>query len=724
MKKLSLFILLISLHNAIANACSNENDRHYYMFSVYHQNSLMEKTSKQNIKFWSKYTGGRVNETDVTAQLENTGDSQPGSNKLQDYLKTKRDNNAVEYLEQLKVMKKAASINKNKWDYPTKAQIETAKDQWKQCMNWAVSKLQGKSNSLYARYVLMAMRGAFYSGNKAKMAEIWTEFGPKVKDNDLKTQCEGYMANEWLANGLTEKAREFYVKAGNIADLRATFPSVIKANDIKTLYSKYPNSVAFPFMLQDYLNSMDSDLNPKFTSLGTVEKAMKDSATIAELTDFAKFASDVAANNQVKLQSLWKSVEGYALYLCGKKQEALNAYYASLKMKVPQRVAYNTRALILLARTESEDYTEKFNSYVAKEITWLINTAKKEKPFAQYAGHHFRNHYTDVLEHIVIDILSPNYVKAGNIQMAALLCNATDEVVTVQNIYDRNCTLIPRDSTKKGFNGDYSGYQFALLDTVSVDGVINYYTVLNGGGTQTEQTLLQLCRQDLSYVAEIIGTKLMREFKFKSAMDYLKKAPSNFVNEQNIKPYLAYQYTTPIWMGYNQTITEKQKKKAATAKMDFCKYMLKLEGNFEKMKAKAKPVDPKLANVAYALATAYAQTSYRGRCWAMTSYSYSSAVDSAKATNDAYIKRAKAMLRAAYAADSSADNQVRCLAGLSFLGGKQSCLNSSLEQVSISDNDLDRYIKLLLRYDGTAPYEKYNVGRCDIINDYLANQSN
>lgn len=726
MKRSSLFILLISLFTSIANACYDTKDLHYYMFSVYHQNALQERNGAQNIKFWKTYSSNKISEEDIARQLENSGSMADDDNRLINYLKTKRDEKAVAYLEQLKVMKKAAQVNKNNWNYPTKAEKENAQKSWTQCMNWAVARLEEKQNILYPRYVLMAMRGAFYSGNKSKMAEIWTKYGPKVKIADIKNQCEGYMANEWIANGLTEKAREFYVKNGNIADLRATLPKVIKLKDMKDLFKKTPNSVAFPYMLQDYLNAMDSDLNSK-KGLDQEEakiyncRAEKDSATVRELLEFAKFANTVATGDHTTMNSLWMSASGYALYLAGRKQEAEKLYYASLKMKVPQRVAFNTRALILLVRAETATYDDKFTTYVSKEINWLANTAKKEKPFAKYASSYFRNHYTDVMEHVVIDYLVPNYLKMGNTTMAALLCSATDEVTNTQKTYNRRCTLLKRDSTQKGFNGDYSGYLAALLDTISTNSVINLYTTVNGGGTQVEQTILPHCHLDNSYLCDIIGTKMMREFKFKSAMEYLKKVPAEFVSEMNIYPYMAYDFNTPLWFGYGQTVTDKQKKKSAGAKMEFCKQALKLETNFEKLNKKQKPIDPKLASTAYDLAKIYTQASYRGRCWALTNYSWSSMVDSTRAANDPYIKRAKAMLKAAYKVDTTTANQLRCIAGLSFLGGRQN-VNGPNGSTVISDSDLDKYMRLLQKFEGTQAYEENRLGRCDILRDYLANQ--
>ena len=727
MKRLNLFLLLISLYVGVANACIDEHDTHYYMFSVFHQNALMDKNVPLNVRFWSKYTGGHVSDKEILAQLNNINSTMFDDTRLSEYLKGKKDNNGLEYLKQLSIMKKAASINQNSWSYPTKAELAANKKIWEECMDWALNKLQGKNCPLYNRYILMAMRGAFYSGARTKMAEIWTQYGPKVKEQDIKNQCEGYMANEWLKNGLTEKAREFYVKNGNISDLRATFPRVITIKDIKELFSKMPNSVAFPFLLQDYLNGMDSDVHPRYDNLSFrgkeyQTKADRDSATKAELLEFAEFASKVAAGDQTKLPSLWKSAEGYAKYLTGNCADAQTAYYAALKMKAPQRVAFNTRVLILLAKAESSEYNDKFDTYVGKEMNWLVNTAKKEKPFNIYTNRYFRNHYTDVIEHVVADYLAPKYVEAGKISMAAVLCGLTDEITTTQHIENRRCKLLKRDSTKKGFNGDYSGYLFALLDTTTTDGVISYYTVLKGGGTQTEQTLAQFNNNDLNYVEEIIATKLMREFKFKSAIEFLKKLPATFVQDQNIYKYLPYSYKTPIWLGYKQTVDAKMKKKSASAKIDFCKYMLKLEANFEKAQKKAKEVDPKLANTAYALATAYAQATYCGRCWALTNYAKSSVLDSVKIAKDPYIRRSQALLRSAYKADTSTANQVRCLAGLSFLGKKQECYHNG-QQTYIVENDLDKYYRLLIRYENTQAYEDNRLTTCDILKDYLSTQN-
>ena len=74
------------------------------MFSTYNRN---EQTSyvKQNISYWKRYTGNHFTDEQILAQLNNTGNESATGNQLLNYLKSKGDKNAVEYLEKLKDVK-------------------------------------------------------------------------------------------------------------------------------------------------------------------------------------------------------------------------------------------------------------------------------------------------------------------------------------------------------------------------------------------------------------------------------------------------------------------------------------------------------------------------------------------------------------------------------------------------------------------------------------------
>lgn len=723
MKKLALFFLLSSLAVQSVSACIYERDLHHYMFSVYSYNAYcksLQGHTDQNVRYWSKYTGGKVQDADIREQLTNAGDTTAASNRLLTYLKGRRDVAGVEYLQKLQLMKKTAALNSDGWNYPTKQQLEQSKQTWAGLMMWALDKLRQKKTGLQSRYVLMAMRGAFYSGQRDKMAEIWTSFGKTVREADLHNQCEGYMASEWMAKGLTEKARAFYIKNGNINDLRATFPQNIGLKDLQTLYQTYPNSVAFPFVIQDYLNSLDADVNPGgWVDTLSADWVQRDSAARKELRAFVTFADGVLRSNGTAAPALWKSAQGYALYLLGNKPQALSCLYLAQKMRANQQMAYNTRSIILLIRAEMDEYNDKFEAYASKELVWLNNTARHEQNNADLGTFGFRNHYTDVMDRVVLCVMAPRYARMGKISTAAILTNMADELTLTQNTYNRRTSLVPRDSFSS-FNRDYASDLFVLLDTASVEGVTAYYQVLKGGGTPLEQSLLPFCYVEQQYVAEIIATKLMRQFRFKSAIEYLKLVDDKFVQGMNILPYLAYSPGEPLWFNAHQLIAKKQKKGAADAKMRFCKLMLKQEDALQKATSKGKTSGKKFAVLAYNMATAYTQASCLGQCWALTHYSWTSAPDSLALADDPYLKRAKTLLRTAFNADASDDNKVRCLYALATLGRPYRCMLKTDPWFSyVNDPDYSKYMQMLARLADTEAFASYGIGRCDEMKDYM-----
>lgn len=705
--KLRLYTLLASSLLSVvgAFACTEEwRVPNCYMFSIYNRNEQTSNTDL-NVKFWKKYTGERFTEQQVLAQLNNAGSYVDADNLLLNALKAKGDQNGVDYLEKLRDMKKAALVNENSWNYPSKSDLAQSKSDWANIYNFAMNKLKGKRTQLNSRYVLMAMRGAFYSGKFDVVNEIWLKHAKEVHEKDINNQCQGYLAYNWIKSGWTEKARDFYIKSGALNDLRATFPQKIQVKDIKAVFDKYPESASLPYMIQDFLNSQFSNLHPTFAEKTTET----DSLTRLELTRFCKLAV-AASNSAIQSKSVWYSALGYSYYLLGDDNNALKAYSNVMKSKPKQRVAFNTRCLVMLCRTKNEAITPKTETGWLKELTWLRNTAAKEKPYYDYANYRFRNHYTDVMDHIVHDILIPRYIEANNPTTAAILANMANELNETQSTFNQRCTLIKRDSTQKGFNSDYSTDVFRMLDTMSTESAINYYNVMtNASGTELEQGLAQFCYNDNVYLSDIIATKLMREFKFKSALVYLKKVDDKFAANMNVTPYMAYSYSPAYWVNRNrQEADAKLKKKPYQNKIKFCKDMMKLEEAVAKAQQKKK-LDAKYAANAYQLANGYLQASPVGACWALTNYSWSSYRDSASIADNAYIKRAQTLFRSAYSADMSEENMVNCLSGLFFISSNYS-----------PSSDQEKLAKLLWRLKDTPSGSNYNIGRCDVLKNYIA----
>ena len=698
-------MLISAIVPVVASACGPERIISYNMFSVYNHNMDHDPSVAMNVRYWQNFTGKHFSDEQILAQLENAGDYSPKANPLLEYMKQKRNNEAVEYLEKLRDMKLAAKLSeKNQWKYPSKEDLEKSKRLWAGVRDWATEKLKGRRNPLQSRYVLMAMRGCFYTDERNKMADLWVRYDRAIREADIHRQCEGYMANEWIRNGSVEKARDFYVKHGRLTDLRATFPQNVTTETFKKLFAQYPNSNSFPFVIQDYLNGLDSDLNPRNPE---DKKAGADSAATRELRNFVTFATAVVKSNQSKMPALWLSAQGYALYLMGMKKEALESYYAAQKLRSPQRMAYNVRSLVLQVRSEIEpDYkSPKWEKYLTKELTWLHATATKEKCYRETEHTHFRNHYTDVAEKITRGTLVPRFLEAGQEVTALLLSSYVDELTTTQTVSNRRCTLVQR--APQAVNGDYGNSFFSLLDTISSEGAIAYYGVVaKGGGTEFEKSLLPLTYANASYVAEAIGTKFMRQFKFENAKNFLKEVDKEQTESMNIKPYLAYSTNEALWFNRNQKPDPKLQKKAATAKLTFCKEMQKKEKKLENMTRKNKS-DAKYAALAYEMATAYTAASPVGKAWALTNYSWTSAPQPRQTAGNAYLKRAQQLLRASFNADKSDRNMVRCLAGL-----------TTLSRMGVKDDEYAKMMDMLSRLSGTQAFEEHNLGRCDIINDY------
>lgn len=704
--KLKLFTLLASsfLSTSVSMACGGEwRDPNCYMFSVYDRNE-QKNYVKQNVEFWKKYTGNRFNDWEVERQLNNTGSDEEADNLLLNLLKSKGDKDAVQYLEKLKEMKSAAALSENSWDYPTKEELAQNKQDWSSIYAFAMKKLKEKRTMWHSRYVLMAMRGAFYSGHYDDLAQIWLTNSKLVRENDIMNQCQGYLANNWIRSGWVEKARDYYIKAGSLNDLRATFPQQINTATIKALFEKYPNSNSFPYLLQSYLNSMHSNL----TAYEATAQSVKENNS--ELVQFVKFANAVL-KTKAQNQALWQSAKGYAIYLLGSKDQAYEDFQKAMQMTASPRVVANARCLSLLCKSELMDLNDKSELVFTKELTWLREKVLAEKPYYDYGLYRFRNHYTDVMDRVVHQILVPRYQKAGKHATAALLANVANELSDVQVYGGSRCTLVNNNAAEK-YNTDYSTDVFRMLDTIPLDELKKYYSVMTQNkGSEFERSLVPFCYSNSSYLSDVVATRLMREFKFKEALDYLKKVDAKFTANMNILPYLAYDYNVEFWID-RQTQPKSQKVvgKGYANKSDFCKQMMAWEGDLETARKKKK-LDAKYAEKAYQLAVTYMQASQVGKSWALTNYSYTSYFDSARVANDPYLKRAEELLRSALQHDASEKNVVRCLTGLFFMSKNY---NRVADEAS--------FAKQLWALKDTPSADVWKISSCDLLKNYKASK--
>jgi hypothetical protein len=753
--RLKLFIaisLVLCFSGNVAACVSEFTPESCYMFSVYNRNSLLSDSVKtRHINFWRNYTNGKVGTGQIERALYGSTNSKASGITLKSYLQKAKDADGLFYLSLLNQINKINGTQ-DPWNYPSKEDLARAQQTWSKILTSASQRIS-TSKRLGERYWLMAVRAAFYTKNKTLCQKLYGQYAKRFGKGYIADLAEGYMAYYWFNGGEKEKAREFYARTGDLRSLRWCFSRDINLESIKKLYAEAPNSVAFPYLIQDYMNSMDNNtlLNTDRYYEDKAKVAAEQTAYAKELNDFSAFAEHVIAQNKTKCPILWKSAAGYADYLNGNNVQAEKKLEEATKLSGTTAMVDNLRALRFLVRAAKGNYTNDFETYALQEIKWLMQQMATEPTYTDW--YEFRNHYADVLYRVVYGQIVPKYLQENKFSTAAALVGMTDEYVhhtlnkekhgwemsskvsDAQN-HQISALMNPAEKQKSEtrtedenyFNGDYSSRIFELLDSADVADVVAYKELLDNPeeGTDLEKYAIGYCQKNQDFYNELIGTKYLRMEQFSKAQSWLSKVNISYIAGMNIAPYLQRNPNQPLWFDFLKRGQLKAARYVTATittnpKLTFAVEMSQLA----KQKAETTNATA-LAEICYQMAVRYAQASRIGDCWAYLSYAWS--VDTASTyffRPTHYTDVATNLLEQSIKSDQSDMNRTRCLFAMAALSPKPWKCQEYDKDWNLVDvlykNELQgRCFASLSNLKDKSAFNTYGLNRCDNLKMYLS----
>lgn len=738
MKWLKLFIISALCFAGIqhAQACADSYSSEYcYMFSVYNHNLLQRwrnDVAKQNIDFWNKYFGNRYTKQ-VTAMVNNDMNAAAALKTLIRARQLSRDADGAHYLALLAQMNSAVGSN-DPWDYPSKKEQQRRRTVWLFLLNDASKHIN--STKLGVRYWLMAVRAAYYSNNRTRCEQLYNNYASRFASSYLADVAGGYMASYWYKDGQKEKAREYYAKTGDLQSLRWCY-GTIDLKGIKALYEETPNSVAFPYLIQDFVNAADNDwLWQRETSpyYDKDNKQASDSirhAITDEMNGFRQLAARVVREGKVNNAALWQSAAAFCAYIMGDEKKATDELDAAAKMKGTERMMDNIRVLRFLASADGSKTDKASDNDVLNDMKWLVGKCRSEQSFDDYNNDGWRrNHYTDAMLRIVYYHLTPSYLKAGRFTTGTLLTGMTYEFVN-QTLggQKRSSQLANPENVTSTSYIDYSRELFDALDTADVKDVIAYRDLLlnPATGNALEQYAARFCYRNADYYNELIGTKYMRLEEFDKAISYLQKVSLKYISSMSIAPYMHAESSYPLWLSYlNKKQVKKQRYVVApysyNPKMKFCQDVLALKNRLSLTSDNGER-----AKIYYELAKRYAQASHVGSCWALLHYSWT--VWNADSTyndshsRDSYLPQARAMLKECMKCNPSENNKIKCIFALADLADSPwrtfDYDNNGKVVTKYNPNSSQAQLfKELYAYRKTPYLREIGLTRCDNLRDY------
>lgn len=720
----NLFILHALSGWACADCYSPES---CYMFSVYDRNALMDHSVRKNVDYWVSYTGGKVSPEAVQAFLYASAPVSGDTDiSLLNFLKQRNDGGAIRYLGLVQMLN-GVGEKANPWEYPTKAELQRWKNIRIQVAKQAREALS-QASLLHDRYLLIAMRASFGLGDESACKTLWDTYGSRIKDSFVRDACEGYMAHFWYKGGEREKARRFYARVGDINSLRWCFRDAVGLRGIEKLYHESPTSVAFPYLLQDYVNGMDGDWSENKSSrslscYNNRECRWLDSISLSlnnEMTLFRSFATRVIKDEKTDNPALWLSASAYLAYLQGKSVEAVRLLDEASLMNGATRIKDNIRTIRFLVCSDEQPEqlsATAFRTYVLSELKWLVEKMRTEPLYEDFFE---RSHYIDALQRIVYYHLVPRYQKSGDFLTASLLTGMVTELT------DGHSQMNQRNSASKSsyqYNMDYSNRFFALLDTSAIESVRKTISVIRGTGYGDALQLYAAshCYNQAAYLNELLGTKYLREGKFQEALPFFKAVPLSFISKMNVAPYLALRNpSVPLWFRKQPVDWEELDKKVTlkvNPKADFCQEMLRLEHDYRHA-----PDSVNKAEIGYQLAVRYYQASSLGQCWALSHYGWSAGGNYLSAGQEHFVEKARNLLIDALRQDDRLAVKARNAYALAFLTPdrwRTWTWENFKETASYHpQSEQAVYYKILKPLIGTD-VDVYGLGHCDELMDYI-----
>ena len=625
MKRFSILSTLALLCAIQVFACGPWARPMYYVFSAYNRQQLGETFTPQLEKFWANYTGQDGARYDMQGlNWVNPEEFDKSQNAIIRTAIDRGDREMEQYLRSLVAYLKASEgLDDENWQYPTKSQLKK-QNQRMQYLNNVARAYNG--TRLRPQYCLLAMRTLMGQGDTQGIINYWTKAESTLQPSVYKEMMRNIYAGALLRTGKRKEACDIYAEQGDMLSLKWIMRDGRNLDGIKGEYNRDPNAPTLIYLVQDFVNIGSQTLRAQYEY--DWDNPAYISASQNEMRQFIAFAQKVVKDGKTKVPALWQSAAGYLTCELGDTPAGLSMLDKAIKMKGTERMLDNARVCRWVASMATADASTKYQDYFLNELKWMQTVEKKEieEYHHQYNSYGFvSNHYTEVLQNIMYDIMPPKAQKWGNSNLATAMMGW-------MNNHERQL-----DSTTDDPEGYYicSDYKYAL-DHLTAQEMIQYRDYLNGKGANTAlERYLNAGKapyMTAEYFNDRIGTKYIREGNFEAAIPFLEEVSLDYYGKQAISYYMARRdYNVDRWFRrqvvchgeYWGECEETPTPVKYHQKLNFCRDMVMLKNTI----ANPVPEDDNdiiyVPQLKYKMASLYYQASYKGDCWYISRYGQS-----------------------------------------------------------------------------------------------------
>lgn len=591
-----IIISVLAIIVAEASGCLPPDTHNYYLFSAYQRRDWKQEVNQKTLDNWKVYTDGAV-------QYWFDAD------KITEIARQKGDLLMVGYVDNLQKYLEGASSMQESWHYPTKEEVAARKRTFEAVRTYAQARLKSRLRSQYA---LLYMRCNMVLNRHNENIAFWEQTAIRFPETVYKEMMQNIYAGALLKSGRKGEAVGIFADMGDVESLYTYFYEKRSLEGIQTEYRRNANSPALPFLLQDFANNAQEAADAQ-NEMNWPGKLFIRDIKESESRQMCQWAEQVLTERNTQDPALWKSLVAWLEWLRGEKKKALVDAEEACTLDGSPRSLDNARVIRLFIHADVSPADASLDRFLATELNWLEQKANEERG----AGKDFQNHYTEVYDRLVHQVLTGKYEQAGRHHMAAAFLAVYDEQ---PKVFWQMENKEQQEDDVNEWNGDYSSNYFEYIDTMKVDRLETYWAYTQGKGMKTEldKWISARIRHDDVFMHELLGTKYLRLGMWKKAIAHLEKVPLDFINRMNIASYMAKRsYTKERWMGRQEMRISSDDVVTVSQKLEFAQEMLRLEKGFSALK------NGKRQQRAYELATRYYQAGYQGDAWYLTRYGQS-----------------------------------------------------------------------------------------------------
>jgi hypothetical protein len=584
-----------------------------------------------------------------------------------------------------------------------------------------------KKDFIKLRYTYQVMRLSHYSGQYNDVLTWYQKLADSYPQaSELKNMCTALKAGALLKLGQTKEAAYFFSKAfaGGKAKKVSNFLGFIwsvqnnndtakvdepaflqqcknnkekaammalfamhgqttRVNDIKKIYALNPAAEELEILVTREINKLEE----RYLTL-SLEKEKGgihfyyswsdyDNSQLAgpeyknasvQVKELTTLLLEMAGNKQVTNPAFMQTSAAYCAFMMRDYAKANEYINAAEKMNPSSRIKDQLMLTKLLVSLNQQDKIDAaFEEKILPSVQWLQQKAKKDAEWKKF--------YRDLTG----EILARRYHAQKDFYKEALAIGAADKI------------LQPEDSEEWWYQ---NGIEYLHSKMQSADVEKLYSLMSSGKANAFEKYLISNNSVSLNHVVDFAGTSYLREYDYKKAIEWFKRAKSSKELTIHTDPF--------IDITYDQVESLPEEEKFSITKTAFTQEMLRLQQLAEKDKANA-------AKHYYKMALGFYNMTYYGHAWQLTQY-HRSGVDGYRIPDEAtafekeYYGCFTAEKNFERAVNASTDKnfKARCL----FMMAK--CAQKQLQRPGYgSSGDWDKYEAAVKEYEKKFMANKY-----------------